>query len=241
VLTVGIPNVFGKRMAVSAFDATSAVAKEILVVAQSGNVGINVSFPLWPLDVNGGMQLNGRLFVTGSSGITGQVLTSNGVLAPSWQTLSAPFDNNVRFSFTGSYLGSFTNGDLTFTTRYNTNPTAVSLSGTTITFSQTGLYHLEAVISGFVDYSTALSFNPRLSLDLELNGGVGAGSNPVANTELIRLNISGVRYGGTAYASTDLFITTGQTLNAFFSYSSLGSGGTIGSTTGYLRGYLISN
>jgi len=238
VLTMGIPNVFGKRMAVSAFDANSTVAKEILVVAQSGNVGINVSDPQWMLDVNGGMQLKGRLFVSGSSGTAGQVLTSNFLSPPSWQTLSTAYDNNIRFSFTASNPTA-TSGDLTIGTRYNTNPTAVSVSTTSITFNQTGIYHFDMAISGRLDYASALSFNPSFGINFSINNGVGAGNNPVGSCELLRKGTF-ITYSGTAYASTDFYITAGQTLYVSFDYNAPVGASEI-DTFGYIRGYLINN
>ncbi len=53
--------------------AIKAVPK--FTIRENGYVGINTTNPQWQLDVNGGMQLNGRLFVGGSSGTAGQVLT----------------------------------------------------------------------------------------------------------------------------------------------------------------------
>jgi hypothetical protein len=238
VLTVGIPNVVGKRFAVSNYLANSNVNRELMVVDVNGNVGINVSFPQWTLDVNGGMQLGGRLYVSGSSGVSGQVLTSNGLSAPSWQTLSSAFDNNVRFSFTCSNPTQI-NGDLTIGTRYNTNTTAVAVSGTTITFNQTGIYHFDVAISGRLDYSTALSFNPGFGINFSLAGGSGAGNNPVGSCELLRRGTF-ITYSGTVYTSTDFYITAGQILTLNFSYNAPAGPSEIDSF-GYLRGYLISN
>jgi len=242
-LTLGIPDVTGKRMAVSTFNTNSLVAKELLVVSQNGNVGIGTSNPAWKLDVNGGMQLQGRLVVGGSSGTTGQVLTSNGSEVPGWQTLNAAFDNNIRFSFVVSNPTN-TSGTLNITNRYNTNPAAVSLSGSIITFNTTGIYHFEMSILGRIDYASALNYNPLFNINMILVGGVGNGNNPVAEARLERGGLGTNSYFGSAITGTDMYITAGQTMVLSFGYSGTSTGiGTITEidTFGYLRGYLISN
>jgi hypothetical protein len=209
-----------------------------LTIRENGYVGINTTNPQWQLDVEGGLRFNGRLFVSGSSGTSGQVLTSNFLSPPSWQTLSSAYDNNIRFSFTCSNPTQI-NGDLTIGTRYNTNPAAVAVSGTTITFNQTGIYHFEVAISGRLDYGTALAFNPDFGINFYLSGGTGPGNNTVGNCELLRKGTF-ISYSGTVYASTDFYITAGQILNIGFDYDAPAGASEIDSF-GYMRGYLISN
>jgi hypothetical protein len=210
-----------------------------LTIRENGYVGIGTTNPQWPLDVDGGLRFNGRLYVNGTSGTSGQVLTSNGLGVPSWQTLSSAYDNNIRFSFTASN-NTLTNGDLNVSTRYNTNAAAVSVSGTNITFAQTGIYHFEVAISGRLSYSSAITHNPDFFINFYLNGGSGAGNNPVSSVSLTR-NGTSTTYSNTAYASTDFYIQAGQVLNVGFSYSNAPAGYTILDTFGYVRGYLISN
>lgn len=209
-----------------------------LTIDDAGNVGIGTTSPQWRLDVNGSMQLLGRLFVSGSSGVAGQVLTSNGLSAPSWQTLSGAFDNNVRFSLSASNP-TLAAGELTFSTRYNTSPSSVVVSGTTLTFNTTGIYHFDIAISGRIDYSSPLGFNPRFGLNFFVVGGVGAGNNTVGDIALLRRGTSN-SYSGTVIQGFDMYITAGQSLEMSFGYSD--GTGTITEidTFGYIRGYLIN-
>lgn len=119
-----------------------------LTIASNGNVGIGNTNPAWKLDVNGGMQLLGRLVVNGSSGTAGQVLTSNGTTAPSWTTLGTAMDNNVRFEANlAGGSSSDVNPPMAYTTEYNLNPTAVSINASNITINRSGLYHIEGFYS----------------------------------------------------------------------------------------------
>jgi len=54
----------------------------------NANVGIGTSSPAYPLDVTGNMRITGGLHVNGSSGVSGQVLTSSGGGVMSWTTVS---------------------------------------------------------------------------------------------------------------------------------------------------------
>jgi hypothetical protein len=54
----------------------------------SGDVGIGTSTPSYKLDVNGTMNVTGALYANGSTGSSGQVLTSTGGGAVSWTTVS---------------------------------------------------------------------------------------------------------------------------------------------------------
>jgi hypothetical protein len=55
-----------------------------LVIRPGGNVGIGNASPAYKLDVNGDINTTGLLRLNGSTGATGQVLTSNGTSDPSW-------------------------------------------------------------------------------------------------------------------------------------------------------------
>jgi hypothetical protein len=90
------------------------------------------------------MQLMGGLYVSGSSGVAGQVLVSDGMAVPNCQTLSSARDNNVRFGaeFAGNST-STTTPSLTYSTAYNLNPTAVGINAGNNVVNRSGLCHIE--------------------------------------------------------------------------------------------------
>ena len=106
-----------------------------LSIVGSGTTALNRKVHVF---AEGGTTFNGPINVGGNTGTAGQVLTSNGTAAPSWQTPSSAYDNNIRFGFF-CFNNTAKNGVLSIGTRYNTNTSAVSVSGTDITFNQTGI------------------------------------------------------------------------------------------------------
>ncbi|MFM9908433.1 MAG: hypothetical protein ACKVOW_03755 [Chitinophagaceae bacterium] len=118
----------------------------------NGNVGLGVESPLYRLDINGDINTNGLLRLSGNAGTTGQVLTSNGAADPTWT--DASFGNNVRFavSFTGDLSALPTVS--TYTTIYNLSPPDISIGVNSITINKSGLYHIEGYSSVTAGSST---------------------------------------------------------------------------------------
>jgi len=130
-----------------------------LTIRENGYVGIGNTNPQWQLDVEGGLRFNGRLYVNGSSGTSGQVLTSNFLSPPSWQTLSFPFDNPTRFE--ASFIESsntLLTPPLEYTEYLNTSPADVTITASSITINKSGLYHIE----GYSEYSVVFNNIPSL-------------------------------------------------------------------------------
>lgn len=113
-----------------------------LSIVGSGTSAINRKVYVF---AEGGTTFNGPINVGGSTGTAGQVLTSNGSDAPSWE--SAAFSNDVRFEADCNGISTTNvNPPLSYTTAYNLNPAAVSISGSEITVNRSGLYHIEGYI-----------------------------------------------------------------------------------------------
>jgi trimeric autotransporter adhesin len=71
--------------------------ERITILNGTGNVGINQTLPSAKLDVVGDIKFTGPLKPAGLQGTTGQVLTSNGALAPTWTTttVSNTYNNST--------------------------------------------------------------------------------------------------------------------------------------------------
>ncbi len=99
---------------------------------------------------SGPVTVGGTLKLNGDPGSAGQVLTSNGSGNPQWK--NASFNNNTRFA---TYFSATGNGTpLTYTTRYNLNPTDITINANNISIHRTGLYHFDGFFKFRVGYST---------------------------------------------------------------------------------------
>jgi hypothetical protein len=137
---------------------TTALNRKLYFFAEGGS------------EFNGAVNIGGSLQLNGNAGLAGQVLTSNSTAAPTWQTLNAALANDIRFEadFTGTSTSSATPA-LAYTTAYNLNPAVVSISGTGIFVSRSGLYHIE----GFYEIRTVFNVAPSLmhySYSLNVDG-----------------------------------------------------------------------
>jgi len=66
-------------------NTSGLVASNVFI---QNHIGIGTSSPAYPLDVTGNMNISGGLRANGSSGTSGQVLTSSGGGVMSWSTVS---------------------------------------------------------------------------------------------------------------------------------------------------------
>lgn len=142
-----------------------------------------------PATITGNTNIGGQLQVNGTPGTAGQVLTSNGIANPTWANTA--YGNNTRFAygisqFSPATATTSTGGQFTFgTAKYNLDPASVSVSGTTLTISKTGLYHFELFYNvqffyassstsisplhtNYIIINYAGSFNPSLAYDQEI-------------------------------------------------------------------------
>jgi hypothetical protein len=140
-LTMGIPNIFGKAWEVAKYEPNGGRTS------------------LFGVDVNGAVQLSGDV------GSAGQVLTSNGAGASTWETTSKAFDNSIRFSTTISQgPAAFDFYVFNTTPKYNLTPAAAVISASGITLNTAGLYHFDIHARSSVLYSSAPVERPEFEL-----------------------------------------------------------------------------
>jgi hypothetical protein len=115
---------------------------------------VKVSLPEFT-DINA----KGKVKMNGNTGTAGQVLTSNGTLAPTWNTLAAPLttaggqffidnnnvnDFNIALGAPISQVKQVDFGNIV----YNTNAdVSIDLTTNRINFNRTGLYEFEGIIT----------------------------------------------------------------------------------------------
>jgi len=206
-------------------------------VGSNGNVGIGTTNPAWKLDVNGGMQLQGRLVVNNTSGTTGQVLTSNGSGTPTWESLSQPFSDKIRFAATFNQSPASFNTYCVFNTPawYNLSPTKANLSATGIVLSTAGLYHFDVYVQAISNLSATPPVNPSFGLRLVTNNTYPFVSGKVMETS----NGSGTNFIFTDRFSIDVQVEAGQEIRFYHNFSGIGTT-TSFTVYGVVNGHLIS-
>jgi hypothetical protein len=189
----------------------------------------------------GGTTFNGPINVSGSTGTTGQVLTSNGTASPSWE--NAAFNNNVRFEV--DFNGSSTTlllPPVTTTTIYNLDPAVVFIGPASFSVFRSGLYHIE----GFYDIEYVLNRAPT-DVQYAVALKIGGRNYPILNgTEPYDRDFSSgtqfiyrksVRFVNEVYISAPI----GINFNVLSSFN-LGPASFIsGNHSGKISGYLISD
>jgi hypothetical protein len=233
---------YGLRIS-SKSDFSSQTKDTIVQITPQGNVGIRNAIPQYPLDVKGDINTTGLMLLNGDAGLTGQVLTSNGIsTAPTWEKTA--FSNNTRFSFSFTSFAPNRGTDSVryTTTRYNTNSADVFInaSQSRITIAKTGLYHFEIGYYVEVGGFTPAYDNIFIIWDLVMN------TTSYGLTANFRLSNFGTTpttqfFGGNRF-SIDLYCTAGSNIKLVRSFNP-GVGSGVGASTfsfGDFTGYLIS-
>ncbi len=139
----------------------------------SGFVGVNNSTPAYTLDVGGDINLTGRLYLNGSYGTPGQVLTTNGSSAPTWEDAT---DNTIGFyayqaTGTVEYPGGVENQLQDFTENFDEGNGFNSTNGGYQPPSA-GLYHFDVKVS----YKAGPTVNGAATyIQIKVNGNAGTG------------------------------------------------------------------
>jgi len=193
----------------------------------SGSVGV-----IQNLNTNGQLQLNGN------PGVDGQVLTSNGASAPTWQNQA--FSNNVRFAVRLAQSSVSAGNDCRISlTDYNLSPADISIGATSITINKTGLYHFDIELHGIVDYGSGSNvFYPLFGLTFHC--GPINGYSIVNNRVMSATGSSNTRWVFDGSGSIDMYITAPATVKVAHWLGALGTPAmTSYGAEGYLVGYLI--
>jgi hypothetical protein len=214
----------------------------IATFAGNGKLGVRNLSPAYELDVNGDINLTGKLRVNGNTGLTGQYLRSNGSTTDaSWA--DAAFGNNTRFSY---LFNSFNGGRVTDSVNfgvqvYNTNTIDITknASNSRIVFNKTGLYHLE--LGHYVEATFTASQNQTtISWDLILSTSANFGlvKNYVLSTLVAPPTTQFL--GGGPRVSIDVYITAGTSLKLVRTFNPTPGGSIFAFSYGDFSGYLIS-
>lgn len=159
---------------------------------------------------NGNLAINSAVFLAGSNGTAGQVLTSNGTAAPYWTTLTA-FSTATSYTFTATQVIGNSTSNVAI---YYGNPVinvgntlgVLTLTGNNITMSNSGSVQLSQVYvtNGFtVGYANISTY-----------GYYQAGNTTVASINLYFLNGS-LTIGNTTTTQTTANITIANSAGSF--------------------------
>lgn len=178
------------------------------------------------------MQLNGN------SGVDGQVLTSNGASAPTWQNQA--FSNNVRFAVRLAQSAVSANNDCRISnTDYNLSPSDITIGATSITINKTGLYHFNIELHGIVEYGSGSNVYYPL-FGITFHSGTPYTYSIVNNRVMSSMSSSNTRWLFDGSGSIDMYITAPATVRVAHGLGALGTPAmTSYGADGYLVGYLI--
>ena len=246
----------GRYMQLSGYKAMAATAETYMSISSdsvpiisfrgNGNVSINNAGAVYPLNVAGDVDIaqDGALRLNGNSGTAGQVLTSGGEGQPSTWTSQA-FTQNTRFFVRGTISASTSNIDSLplLQTRYNTNPSSITISPKHITINKAGLYHFETGLNSTTTITTSETATPALSLNMTVKypGNPFPDHIYLGNKQYIIYNSSASFNYWIAYidAKWDIYFPAGTTIA--LSRSALNTTATNRNYEYTFSGYLISD
>jgi hypothetical protein len=178
-------NAFGQNALTFVGAGTSILNRSVFFFAEGGTT------------FSGGINVGGSVKINNNAGAAGQVLTSTGSAAPTWQNLAEnyPVSDRLLAPISATPLPDAALLPLNFATPdYNLNPSNFSVSGNSITINTEGLYEIE----GTVTFSTG-------------NVVVSAGGNPYVSLLVTTLSGAITKTYSLARERIDQFSTTAST------------------------------
>ncbi|MFM9910105.1 MAG: hypothetical protein ACKVOW_12180 [Chitinophagaceae bacterium] len=163
-------NAFGQPALTIIGAGTNTTNRKVFFFAEGGT-----SFS-GPVLVTGNSNIGGQLQLNSNPGLAGQVLTSNGAAAPSWQVVpeNYPVTDRVMLPVATTLLPSAITATINFgAVYYNLNPATFSTSTSSITINTSGLYEIEGkldISSGNVTVSAGGA--PITEVNLLVNNGI---------------------------------------------------------------------
>ena len=123
-------------------------------------------------------------------------------------------------------------------TNYNLSPAAVTVSGTTLTINQSGLYHFEIFLYAEVGTASPISYIP----DLNFNFRLGTKIYQLCSKRLLlhQYPLPTTIFAEGSKYTIDLYITAPSVIKLFRFYGAVPAGAN-SYGFGYLTGYLINN
>ena len=170
----------------------------------TGNIGIGINTPSKNLDIAGTLGITGAFYINNSSGTSGQVLTSNGTSAPTWQTINA--------------------GDATAWHKGGDTGTTPGTHFIGTTDAKSLVFKINNILSGALNFTTNSTSFGLNSLPL-----ADGGSNNAFGQSTMISNTTGS--GNSAFGNLALSASSIGNFNAAFGNGSLSSTTTGGSNT----------
>ena len=212
-------------------DVGTPAVNRYAAVFSNGNVGIGNLVPAFKLDLTGDLNISaGLLRINGLPGTSGQVLSSNGLAAPSWKNEGT----GIGFSAVKSgdvFIPNNTATQLTGFSAFFDDGTNFNLATGQFTAPSPGVYHFDANVNWYPSTGTTPSNISFLKNNLIFDG-----------SQVNTLTPSSASYGGSVAHSINIKLVAGDIIRLQVSQISggpLGLSGTFGSTASTFSGFKV--